>query len=164
MDVRLRRGSFPGRRSLHDKDGRSDWGRILWLAHVQAKQRRHIVGLQHLTNRWTLFGHRQRTDLADQIILVHRAQPEQQLRLGIEPRADAQQRRRDVLAHRGVVRATAGELDFGWLREQAGALTANPLHHPFGKPALQQFDQRVDAARAIGADRFPLRLRHLADA
>ena len=97
----------------------------------------------------TLLGHWQRTDIADQIVLVHTAQPEQQFRLGIEPSADAQQRRRDVLAHRGVVRATAGELDLRWLREQAGALTANPLHHAFGKPALQQFHKRIDAAGAI---------------
>ena len=50
---------------------------------------------------------RQRSRLAcvdDQFLLVHRAQAEEKLGLVIEPRADAVQHRRDMLAHAGPVR------------------------------------------------------------
>ena len=84
--------------------------------------------------------------------------------IDIEPRADAIEHRCNVLAHRRIVRATASEPDFLWPRKQAGILTAQPLHHPFGKSSLQQFHQGVDPARTVGAKRLPAGRAHVSDA
>ena len=109
--------------------------------------------------------HRQRlVDAGHQILLVDRAQAEQQFGLRVQPRADAVQHRRDVLAHRRIVRATAREADLLRLREQPETLAADALHHALRQPALQQLDQRIDPAGAVLADRPPLRRRHRVDA
>jgi hypothetical protein len=63
-----------------------------------------------------------------------------------------------------MVRATASKPDFRWPWKQAAILTAEPLHHPFGKPPLQQFHQGVDPARTIGAKRLPAGLGDVPDA
>src|SRR5690348_9224346 len=54
-----------------------------------------------------------------------------------------------------MVRATASEPDFRWPGEEAGTLTAKPLHHPFGKSPLQQFHERVDPARTVFGEHLP---------
>ena len=64
-------------------------------------------------------------DIGEQILLVDRTQPEQKFWLFVQPRADAVQHRRNVLAHRRVVRAAAGEADFRRLGKQAVVLTAD---------------------------------------
>ena len=43
-------------------------------------------------------------------------------------------------------------------------LPADPLHHALGQAPLQQLDQRIDPARAVRADRLPVRRRRRLDA
>ena len=93
----------------------------------------------------------------EQFVFVDAAQHEQQLRLLVEPGADAVEHRGDVLAHVGPVRAAARQLDLVRRRKQAVAFPADPVHHALGEPALQQLHQRVDRARAVAADRLPAR-------
>src|SRR5438067_1860922 len=81
----------------------------------------------------------------------------------VQPGADAVERRRNMLAHPGSIRTTAGELDLLRRREQAGIRQADPFHHTFGEPALQKLDERIDRASAVLADGFPARLCHWRD-
>ncbi len=92
--------------------------------------------------RGFLPGHGQpRSRAGQQILFVHLAKPEQEFGLVVETRADAVKHRRDVLAHGCPVGAAAGEADLLRRREQAAPLPADPLHHSFGKPSLQQFHE-----------------------
>jgi anti-sigma factor RsiW len=60
------------------------------LGHIEAKDRGEVFAIEKLSGGWCLLG--QGSGLArvgDQLLLVHRAQAEQQFGLVIEPRADA---------------------------------------------------------------------------
>src|SRR5680860_292171 len=64
-----------------------------------------------------------------------------------------------MLAHVCAVWAGAGEANFRWFGEQALLLSAKALHNTVGEPALQEFNQGIDSAGAIRADRAPLAWR-----
>src|SRR4030095_8496826 len=61
---------------------------------------------------------------AEELRSVHAPQDDQQLRPLVEPRADAVEHGRDVLAHRCPVRAAAAEPDLRRRREETGLLRA----------------------------------------
>ena len=94
----------------------------------------------------------------DQFLFVDVAQPEEQLRLLVQTGAYAIENSSDMLAHLRPIRATARKLDLFGRREKPGLLLADALHHALGEPSLQEFDQRINRARAIIADRLPVRL------
>ena len=64
------------------------------------------------------------------------AEQEQQFRRSIEPMADPVHHRGDVLAHAGIVRATATHRDLFRLREQPALPIGHALHHPLRQLAL----------------------------
>lgn len=129
------------------------------LRHVEAENPGEVFASEKLAGGRPLLGDRSRlTRVDDQIRLVHPAQAEEKLGLAIEPRADAIQHRRDMLAHIGPVGATARKLDLIRRGKQALMLPADPLHHALGQASLQQLDQRIDRARAVVANGFPVRL------
>ena len=84
-------------------------------------------------------------------------------RLGIEPRAHSVQHRRDVLAHRGPVRAGAAHPDVSRFREQSLRRVGHDAHHPLGQPTLEQLDQRTDLPGAAGLQARPMRRRQRRD-
>ena len=73
----------------------------------------------------------------------------------IEARAHAVQRRGDVFAHGGPIRARAVEGDLMRRWKQPLALAANDLHHALGDCSLKQLHQRVDLASALPLDLRP---------
>src|ERR1035437_1269276 len=76
----------------------------------------------------------------------------------VQPRADAVEHRRHMLAHAGPIRTTARERDLMGRREKARFLPANPFHDALREPALQKLDERIDGAGAVRADGSPARL------
>src|SRR3954454_11271006 len=109
----------------------------LRLCHVQAEQSGNVVGVQDLVGGQVFSRQRRRrVDLCDQFALVHPTQPEQQFRLLVEPRADAVQHCRHMLAHERMVGAAAREADVARGGKQAAALPAEALHDAFGQPSL----------------------------
>src|ERR1035441_8945660 len=80
--------------------------------HVEAEHRGEVLASKTLAGGRRLLPEWRRLARAgEQFDLVHATQTEQQLGLVIEPRADAIQHRRDVLAHIRPIRATARKLD-----------------------------------------------------
>src|ERR1039457_2479936 len=130
------------------------------LRHVEAENLGEVFASEKLAGGRSLL--RQWNCLArvdNQFHLIHSTQAEEKFGLVIEPRADAVQHRRDMLAHAGPVGATARKLDLLRGRKQAVVLPADPLHDTLGQPPLQQLAQRIDRARAVLADGFPLPFR-----
>ena len=81
--------------------------------HVQPEDGRDVIALQNLLGGGSLLRRGQDfVDIGDQIILIHSSQAEQKFWPFVQPRADAVQDGRDVLAHRRVIGTAAGEADF----------------------------------------------------
>ena len=149
-----RRHLHPGRVQVPARRVRQRRVRRHRVRQLHAEHRRQVRIREDLPGRRRLLRQPRRGARAgEEVLLVHLPQPEEQLRLLVEARAHAVQHRRDVLAHRGPVRAAARERDLARRREQPGALRAQVLHHALRKAALQQLDERVDLARAAPADR-----------
>src|SRR5580692_12233934 len=101
--------------------------------------------------------------MGQQFILVDAAQFKEKLRLFVESRTNAIERRRDVLAHVGPVRTAARQLDFLGRWKEAVALLADSVHDALGQPTLKEFDHGVDLSSAIPADGVPARGRDRRD-
>ena len=146
----------PGDRTVCRKRGGLRRGWVCGLGHLQPEQGRDIAAVEHLG--WRCLGQGYiASGAGEQLVFVHAAQHEEELRLIVEPGTDPIQCRRDMLAHVRPVRAAAGELDLARRRKQAVALAADPVHHALRQSALQQLDQGIDRSCAIPADGFPSR-------
>src|SRR3990172_8087263 len=78
------------------------------VAHFQPEKLREVAAGQDLLAGGSLPGQREaHAGLGDEVLLVHRAKPEEKLGLLVEACANAVEDRRDVLAHRGPVRTAA---------------------------------------------------------
>src|SRR5208282_798607 len=93
----------------------------------------------------------------DQLRTIDAAQREQEVRLRVEPRADAIEDCGRVFAHVRPVRARAPHFNFTGARKESVSLPAHALHHVLGNLSLKQFHQRSDGAQAVLANRFPAR-------
>src|SRR5207247_2598508 len=162
--------------------GEESWSRLAWPAsrallrtsagrlpartelpgrHLQPEQLRQALAAKNFIRERAALGQRNAAaGLGDQILLVDPAQLEEEFGLLVEPGADAVEYRRNVLAHRGPVGATAREPDLGRRGEQPGLLPTDALHNACGEAPPEQLDQGVDRARAVRANRGPARLRH----
>src|ERR1017187_2058501 len=120
------------RRLLLRTSGLRRLGRLAWR-HVEAEDRGEVLASQELAGgRPLLRQGSRRTGAGDQFRFVHRAPAEEEFGLAIEPRADAVERCRHMLAHAGPVRATALELDLGGRREKTPALAGDSPPDPPG--------------------------------
>ena len=114
------------------------------LGHFQAEQRRDVAVLEHLGG--SRRGASVMPSPAPAISSLSSTPRSTNSSSGccVEPRADAVQHRRDVLAHVGPVRAAARQLDLAGAGNRPSPCAADPLHDALGQAPLQQLDQRVD--------------------
>src|ERR1035437_363977 len=138
--------------------GQPGIGASAWR-HVQSKESREVFAAEDLVGgRRSLRLRKRLSGPGDELLFVHVVQTEEEVGLMVQPRADAIEHRRHMLAHAGPVRTTARELDLMGRREKTGFLPANPFHHTLREPALQKLDERIDGPGAVRADGSPARL------
>ncbi len=122
---------------------------------VNTEDRREFVGFERPPPPGLAYSQRLIDGGLHHLGWIYAAQGKQQLWFVVEARAHRVKRRRHMLAHGRPVGARAPQRDLTRRWKQPLVLAGHDLHHTFGNGAPQQFDQRVDPARALALDTRP---------